>query len=64
VRLRGLLQAVVPAAVTWITYRAPLVLHPGNPIFSSESSTIKFVFIGMFLLFAAIAAWIFNRLVR
>lgn len=63
VRVRGLLQAVVPAAVVWITYNAPLVLHPGNPIFSSESSTIKFAFIGMFLLFAAIAAWIFSRLV-
>lgn len=64
IRLRGLLQAVIPVAVAWITYSAPLVLHPGNPIFSSEATGIQFAFIGMFLLFAAIAAWIVWRLVR
>ena len=63
-RVRGLLQAVIPAAIIWITYNAPLVLHPGNPIFSSEATGIKFAFIGLFLLFAAIAAWIVWRVVR
>lgn len=64
VRVRGLLQAIIPAAVAWITYTAPLVLHPRNPIFSSEATGIQFAFIGMFLLFAAIAAWIVWRLVK
>jgi hypothetical protein len=64
VRVRGLLQAVIPAAVAWITYTAPLVLHPRNPIFSSEATGIQLAFIGLFLLCAAIAAWIVWRLVR
>jgi hypothetical protein len=64
VRLRGLLQAVIPTAVAWITYTAPLVLHPGNPIFSSEATGIQLAFIGLFLLCAAIAAWIVWRLVK
>ena len=64
VRLRGLLQAVIPAAVAWITYSAPLVLHPRNPIFSSEATSIQLTFIVMFLLSAAIGAWIVWRLVK
>ncbi|MCA9998552.1 MAG: hypothetical protein KDE56_22470 [Anaerolineales bacterium] len=58
IRLQGLLQAIIPLSITWMTYRTPLVLHPGNPIFSSEATGIQATFIGMFLLFAAIAAWI------
>ncbi len=64
VRVRGFLQAIIPAAVAWITYSAPLVLHPGNPIFSSEATGIQLAFISMFLLCAAIAAWIVWRLVK
>jgi hypothetical protein len=64
VRVRGLLQAIIPVTVAWITYSAPLVLHPGNPIFSSEATGIQFAFIGMFLLCGAIAAWIVWRLVK
>lgn len=64
VRVRGLLQAVIPVAIAWITYTAPLVLHPRNPIFSSEATGIQVAFIGMFLLFVAIAAWIVSRLVK
>ena len=63
-RLRGLLQTALPIAVAWIIYRAPLVLHPANPIFSSESIGIQAAFISMFLLFAAIAAWLVWRLVK
>ncbi len=64
VRVRGLLQAIIPVTVAWITYTAPRVLHPTNPIFSSEATGIQFAFIGMFLLFAAIAAWIVWRIVK
>jgi hypothetical protein len=63
-RVRGLLQAIIPAVVAWITYSAPLVLHPGNPIFSSEATAIQFTFVSLFLLFAAIAAWIVWRWVK
>lgn len=62
-RLRGLLQALIPAAVIWITLRAPLVLHPRNPIFTSESFAIQFAFVGLFLLCAGIAAWIVWRVI-
>jgi hypothetical protein len=64
VRLRGLLQAAIPAIVAWITYSAPLVLHPRNPIFSSEATNIQLTFIIMFLLVAAIGGWIVWRLVK
>ncbi len=64
VRLRGLLQAAIPLLVAWITYNAPLVLHPRNPIFSSESFGIQFAFVGIFLLFFAIAGWIVWRILR
>ena len=64
VRVRGLLQAIIPVVVAWITYTAPKVLHPSNPIFSSEATGIQFAFIAMFLLFASIAAWIVWRIVR
>jgi hypothetical protein len=63
-RVRGGIQAAIPVIVAWITYSAPLVLHPGNPIFSSESTAIQLVFVSLFLLFAAIAAWIVWRLVK
>ncbi len=64
VRVRGLLQVTIPLAVVWITNRAPLVLHPRNPIFSSEATSIQFAFIAMFLLFVAIAGWVVWKLVK
>ncbi|MFZ0547139.1 MAG: hypothetical protein WAM60_16960 [Candidatus Promineifilaceae bacterium] len=64
IRVRGAIQAAIPVIVAWITYNAPLVLHPENPIFSSEATGIQVVFISLFLLFAAIAAWIVWKLVK
>lgn len=58
VRVRGFLQAAIPAVMIWVIYGAPLVLHPANPIRSSEATSIQLTFIGFFLLFSAIAAWI------
>lgn len=63
-RLRALLLILLPLGVAWFTWRAPLVLHPRNPIFSSEATGIQLAFIGMFLLMAGLAAWIAWRLVR
>ncbi|PID85077.1 MAG: hypothetical protein CSA11_10135 [Chloroflexi bacterium] len=63
-RVRGLLLAVIPAAVAWIIYSAPLVLHPDNPIFSSEAISIQLAFIGLFFLCAAMATWIVWRFVK
>jgi len=63
-RVRGGIQALIPVIVAWITYKAPLLLHPRNPIFSSESTAIQIVFVSLFLLFAAIAGWIVWRLVK
>lgn len=58
VRIRGALQALLPVIVFWLTYSAPLLLHPRNPISTSDSLGIKLAFGGMFMLTAAIAAWV------
>ena len=61
-RLRGLLHALLPLAIVWTTRRAPLVLHPQNPIFSSDALGIQVTFLGLFGLTAVVAAWIVWRL--
>ncbi len=58
VRLRGLLQAILPVIIFWLTASAPLLLHPRNPITTSDSLGIKLAFGGMFLLTAALAVWV------
>jgi len=57
-RLRGALQAVLPLIIFWLTYSAPLLLHPRNPIFTSDSLGIKLAFGGMFVLTAGLAVWV------
>ncbi|MCB8987983.1 MAG: hypothetical protein H6661_09585 [Ardenticatenaceae bacterium] len=57
-RLRGALQALLPVIIFWLTYSAPLLLHPRNPIFTSDSPGIKLAFGGMFLLMVGLAAWV------
>lgn len=63
-RVRGFLQAAIPVILFWFIYRAPLVLHPDNPIRSSEATGIQLTFAGFFLLFAALAAWMSWRLLK
>ncbi len=63
-RLRGALQAALPGGIYWFTSRAPLVLHPKNPILTSDSWGIKLAFGGLFLLTAAVATWIVWRAVK
>jgi hypothetical protein len=62
-RLRGALQAALPVGIFWFTTNAPLVLHPKNPILTSDSLGIKLAFGGLFLLTAVVAAWIVWRVV-
>jgi hypothetical protein len=57
-RLRGLFHALLPLVIVWFTRRAPLVLHPQNPIFSSDALGIQLAFLGLFGLTAVVAAWI------
>ena len=57
-RLRGALQALLPVIIFWLTYSAPLLLHPRNPITTSDSLGIKLAFGGMFLLMAGVAVWL------
>ena len=63
-RLRGLIFAMIPAIVAVITLQAPRVLHPTSPIFSSPAIGIQSAFGLLFLLFAAVGAWIVWRLTR
>lgn len=62
VRLRGLLPAALVILVYWLTSRAELVLHPGNPIGSSNAGGIRFTFYALFVLFLLLAGWIAWRL--
>ncbi|MBK8985976.1 MAG: hypothetical protein IPM39_07820 [Chloroflexi bacterium] len=40
-RLRGLLHVILPLIIFWLTYSAPLLLHPRNPISTSDSWGIQ-----------------------
>lgn len=64
VRVRGALQAILPAIIFWLTYSAPLLLHPRNPISTSDSLGIKLAFGGMFALTASLAVWVVWLVVR
>jgi hypothetical protein len=60
-RWRGLLSASLAAFLLWEIPRAELVMHPGDPIGSSNSSSIQFTFYSLAILcFLAILclAWI------
>lgn len=54
-RLRGALMTAVPLIFYWLTARTELVLHPDNPIGTSDSLGIQVTFVGLFLL-AGLAA--------
>jgi hypothetical protein len=55
-RLRGALMTVVPLIFFWLTARTELVLHPGNPILTSNSVGIQATFGGLFVLVGLAAA--------
>ena len=52
-RFRGFLHAIFMVLLYWVTYLAPLVLHPRDPIGTSSASGIRSTFFVLFGLFFA-----------
>lgn len=57
-RLQGLLNAGLAVFMVWSTGRAELVLHPNNPIGTSDSAGIQGTFYGLFILLTLMAIWL------
>ena len=57
-RVRGGLQILLLIVIFWLTYSAPKILHPSNPIWSSDSLGIQLAFLSLFLLFAGAASYL------
>jgi hypothetical protein len=55
-RLRGVMMTAVPLIFFWLTARTELVLHPENPIRTSDSLGIQATFVGLFVLVGLAAA--------
>lgn len=63
-RLRGVLPAALIGLLYWLTSRADLVLHPRDPIGTSNATAIQLTFFGLFMLFSLLAGWLAWRLHR
>lgn len=63
-RVRGVLMTAVPLIFFWLTARTELVLHPDNPILTSDSVGIQATFAGLFVLVGLAAALLVWRGVR
>ncbi len=63
-RVRGGLVTAVPLITYWLTTRTQLVLHPDNPIRTSESVAIQATFAGLFLLVGLAAGLLVWRSVK
>ena len=63
-RLRGAMMTAVPLIFFWLTARTELVLHPGNPILTSDSMGIQATFLGLFVLVGLAAALLVWRVVK
>jgi len=50
-RLRGLLHIIFLGLLYWLTFQAPLVLHPRDAISTSSSTSIRTTFTALFVLF-------------
>jgi hypothetical protein len=57
-RLKGVLFLLLAAFLIYSVSSTERVLHPGNAARTSPSATIRFTFLGLFLLFSGAAAWI------
>jgi len=57
-QIRGAMSALLVAILFRATYAAPLVLHPDNPIGTSDSSGIRMTFVGLTLLAGVAAVWL------
>ena len=63
-RLKGALVTAVPLIFFWLTARTELVLHPDNPILTSDSVGIQATFAGLFVLVGLAAALLVWRGVK
>lgn len=63
-RLRGLLVTAVPIIFYWLTAQTELVLHPADPILTSDSAGIQATFAGLFVLVGMAAALLVWRNVK
>jgi hypothetical protein len=63
-RLRGVMMTAVPIIFYWLTARTELVLHPDNPIRTSDSLGIQATFLGLFVLVGLAAALLVWRGVK
>ncbi len=57
-RLHGLLAILLFGLIVWLNGQAELVLHPPNPVRTTESSTIQLTFVSLFALFSLVGAWL------
>jgi len=57
-RLKGVLFLLLAAFLIYSVSSTERVLHPGNAARTSPSATIRFTFLGLFLLLTGAAAWI------
>ncbi len=57
-RLKGLLYTGLIVLFAWSNLTTPLVLHPKNPIRTSDSLAIQASFLALFLVFSAAAGWL------
>ncbi len=57
-RIKGLLHAAIALLFFWSNATTPLLLHPRNPIRTSDSAAIQLSFVALFGLFSLAAAWI------
>lgn len=57
-RLRGLLAILLFGLIVMLNGQAELVLHPPNPVRTTESSAIQLTFVSLFFLFSLVGAWL------
>lgn len=57
-RVRGALAASIIFILFWFNFSAELVLHPRDPITTSEATPIQLTFVFVTTLFVALAIWI------
>lgn len=63
-RVRGGMMTAVPLIFFWLTARTDLVLHPANPILTSDSAGIQVTFAGLFVLAGLAAGLLVWRAMR
>lgn len=57
-RASGLLPILLWGLILWLNGQATLVLHPPNPVRTTESNGIQFTFLAVFILFSLMLVWL------